>query len=307
MTTEELLARVRAGVPRLAELIVAEALATPVEVLAAPAREFVLDAARTLARDDAAAQALVARTRAFVAALPTNRLADILPPPVVAGLKQAAELHWSVPRDLTLRLLDRPPVRQLLRAQVLRTLVDFTRRATAPFTENVVARGLSKLAFGGPKNPTAFGSLRNVVSGEAERRAEGFADTAVDEVIAGIARELADPSRAREQAAIRVAVIDALLDETGGVLAGLSLPQVGPLVDVARRALAAWEASLPEDLVASFAVLLEKELARPLGDVLADFGLRDVVERQAIALVVARLGMFVEREPFARWVEEITR
>jgi hypothetical protein len=244
-----------------AEEIVDRVLAAPIAELTGPAVELLQSAAQAVAVD-----ALAARIAGVLGRLPRERLGRSLPPPLVEAARAVAELDWRVPRALTLRLLGRGPVRRLLRGQVLRALVDFTRRFAAPFTDNALARGLGK-AFG--KTP-----IKGV--------AEGFADTAVDEVIEGIATELADPKRAREQAGIRVAILDALLEETGSDLAALVAPQVAALLAAARRALAAWAPRLAADPRAALALVFGSDLDRSLGDLLAEVGLREVVRAHAV-------------------------
>jgi hypothetical protein len=291
---DDLAARLRAGAPRLAELLVDDALATPLATLVGPGLALAEAAAGALGDD--AERVLAERVAAALARLPKARLGTRLPRAVVDWARRVAELDWPLPEALTRRVLGRGPVRRLLREQVLRTLVDFGKRATLGLTENVVARNLTKIAFGTKHRPTPLGSL-----------AEGFADTAVDGVIAGIAAELADPARAREQAAIRVAVLDALLEETGAALAALASPQVGPLLAASRRALTEWLPSLAADLRAGLELALAAELARPAGDLLADLGLAGVVREHATRLLAERLAAFLEKDAFARWLDETLR
>lgn len=279
-----LLERLRAGAPRLAELLVDDALATPATDLIEPTRAFIDSAAQVLSETTLAA---------LLSRLPASRLSSALPAGVLASARRVAELDWRLPRELTMRVLGRGPVRRLLREQVLRTLVDFARRATAGLTENIVARGISKIAFGTRSRPTPLGAL-----------AEGFADTAVDEVIEGIAAELADPTRAREQAAIRKAVLDALLEETGPELAALAAPQLSPLLTTARAALADWKPTFVADVTAALERLFAGEARRPLGELLADLGLREVVVAHALPLVRRRLDEFMGKPAFARWLAD---
>jgi hypothetical protein len=307
MTPEELLARMRAGVPRLAELIVADALATPAGELMGPVQDFAAAVVSAIAADDGAEAMLVSRLAALIDALPDGPLGDAAPAALLGGARDVSALPFRVPRALMLRVLRREPVRQLLRAQILQTLVEFARKVTAPFTDNAVARGLSRLAFGDRQKPTTLGSIRGALSGEAEKRAADFADTAVDEVIAGIARELADPARAREQAAIRVALMEAVLEETGAELAKVVKPQLAAMVKAARRALGAWGPSAKRDLEAAMVRVVADEAGRSLGDLLAELGLRETVAEHAARMVAERVGAFMEKEPFGEWLRGVMK
>jgi hypothetical protein len=188
----DLLARMRdpAALARLAGLLVDDALARPLGELVDPPR--LAEALRVLATS-ASAERRVATWLARAArdlGAEARTLAQLLPAPLAAAAREIVELPLTPRRATVEKLLDHPPVRRLLRGQVLAMLVDFARRAAAPFTDNRLARGLR--AF----TPRA---VADAVSGETERRAADFADTAVAEVLGGLAADLADPARAREQ------------------------------------------------------------------------------------------------------------
>jgi len=107
-----------------------------------------------------------------------------LSPSLRAGARDYAMLQVTPPRDVIEKLLDREPIKKLLRAQVVDTLVAFGRKAASPVSDNPIARGiggLGKFARGPAGKPSAFGALANAVSGEVERqvekRAADFADT----------------------------------------------------------------------------------------------------------------------------------
>jgi hypothetical protein len=234
-----------------------------------------------------------------------------LPPSLRTGAHDFATVPATPPRDVVEKLLDREPLKKLLRAQVIDTLVAFGRRAASPVSDNAIARGLgglSKLALGQANKPSAFGAIANAVSGEVERqvekRATDFADTAVAGILAGIAAQLSDPARAKEQAAMRLALLDGFLELTGAEVAQLGRGPLAERVAVARKTLAAWsaEATFEADVEALANAVLAKEAARPLGDVLADLGLKDVVSAKAKELVQRRVSTFVSGDAFAGWL-----
>jgi hypothetical protein len=293
-----LLERIRAeGAASLAALLVAQALARPLAELVPPAA-MVAEAARTLAASDAGAAWLQARVAAVVAALEAERgrLADVLPPSLTRAARDLAALPVRPKRATLLAVLDHPPVRQLLRAQVVQTLLEFGRKAAAPFTDNPISRGLKAFSRGG-----ALGSIAGAAQAELERQAAGFADTAVGEVLAGLATELSDPARVKEQAAVRAAVLDGLLGLGVAEVAAIGAPHAPAAVALGRRALAAW-AGEPDTIGPVVELLLGAELARPLGDVLGDLGVRELAERHARAALGTILSELFASDAFAAWL-----
>lgn len=306
------------AVGRLAAIVVDDALGRTlnehidVRFVAATVR----DAVKAFTSSDAAAaravelategeRNLVAEPRAMGALLPAS---------LGAGVHELASLQVTPSREVVEKLLDREPIRKLLRAQVIDTLVAFGRKAASPVADNAIARGiggLSKLAMGQAGKPGKLGAIANAVSGEVERqvekRANDFADTAVDGILDGLAAQLSDPARAKEQAAMRLALLDGFLELTGAEVAQLGRGSVVERVAVAREALAAWvaEASFDADVEGFVRTLLAKDADRTLGDVLADLGIRDVVAARATELVRVRVVAFVQAAPFGAWVAEL--
>jgi hypothetical protein len=303
---------------RLASLLVEDALGRPVSelldvrFLAGALREGL---AAFTASDEAAAwlTATLAEGEKTLAA-EKRTLGTLVSPALVEGAHELAALQVTPPREIVEKLLDREPLKKLLRGQVIDTLVAFGRRAASPVSDNRIARGLgglSKLAMGQANKPSAFGALANAVSGEVERqvekRATDFADTAVEGILEGLAAQLSDPTRAKEQVATRLALLDGLLELTGAEVAQLARGPVAERVTVARKTLAAWgaEASFERDVEALVTTALAKEGARPLGDVLADLGVREVVARKAKELVHTKLVAVVAGDGFAAWLGEL--
>ncbi|HEY2518334.1 MAG TPA: hypothetical protein VGI39_46010, partial [Polyangiaceae bacterium] len=241
------------AVAKLARLVVEDALGRTIEELVEV--EFVVGALRdglkALTASDAVAAQIVARIGAAEKKLAAEKapLDALLPEPIVQGARELAALRVTPSRPMVVKLLDREPVKKLLRAQVVDTLVAFGRRAASPVADNPIARGLGglgKFALGQAK-PGALGALANAVSGEVERqvekRATDFADTAVAGILDGLADQISDPSRAAEQAAMRLAVLDGFLELSGAEVAELGRGPVAERVAVVRKALSAWAAS----------------------------------------------------------------
>jgi hypothetical protein len=228
------------------------------------------------------------------------------------GLQELAQLPSTPPRDTVVKLLDREPLKKLLRAQVVDTLTAFGRKAASPMADNAVARGLGglgKLALGAAtKGGSPLGALANAVSGEVERqvekRASDFADTAVAGILDGLADQMSDPARAKEQAAMRLAVLDGLLGLTGVEAAQLARGPVEQRVAAVRKALAAWAAedSFEADVASVVRTVVAEDWTKTVAEVLDGFGVKDVVKAEAVALAKEKIAAVVAGDAFAQWL-----
>jgi hypothetical protein len=322
--SNEALARLRDARPdgpaaRLAALLVDDVLGRTLRELVDPALVVgaLCDGIRAItASDEAAAHVTRELERATreLAAQPGPVGAHI-PQALKDGMRELAQLGAEPHREAVLTLLDRDPLRALLRAQVIDTLVAFGKKATSPVADSAIARGLgglSKRAFGQiASRPSPLGSLANAVSGEVERqmekRATDFADTAVDGILAGIAAQVSDPARAAEQAAVRLALLDGFLELTGSELADLTRSNVGERVAVVRKAFAAWAAdpAFPEHVEAVIAKILARDGDRTVRDLLADVALADSVAEHARIAVRRRIDAIVATDAFAAWLRDL--
>lgn len=320
--SKKVLARLRSGggggpVASLAALLVEQVLARPLAALVEP-EELALrvrEGIASLSSSDAAVQRVVERADAVVAAVAAEQrpLRAVVPPALAGGAVALARLPTTPSRDALLKLIDSEPVKKLLRAQVIEALAAFGRKAASPVSESTIARGLggiSKLALGGSnRNPLA--RVANAVSGEVERqvekRAAEFADTAVVGILAGIVDQVTDPSHRDEQAAVRVAIVDGLLELTGADLAGIARGDVPAQVAAVRSAFAAWsaDAAFANDVQAAVSAAIARDAARPLGDILADFAIRESVSAHARAVAEREIAHLVGGEAFATWLAEL--
>jgi hypothetical protein len=305
-------------VHELASLVVDDALGRPVGDLldipdaVAAAREALV----ALTSSDAAANRLIERAQKIgaVVAAEERELGTILPTPLAAGMHAVARLPVTPSASALLKLLDRPPVRRLLRAQVIETLAAFGRRAASPVADSPIGRGIggiSKRAMKIASGPGALSRVANAVSGEVERqvekRAADFADTAVEGILEGLVEQATDALHREDQAAVRVAVVDGLLEMTGADLASLVPGHPSSRVDAVRSALAAWSShpAFAANLDEAIRTVLAGDVHRPLGDLLADFALRDVVANHAIEAVDRAIAHLVAGAPFERWLTEL--
>jgi len=320
--SSQILSRLRAPngpAAGLAALIVTDVLARPLGEIVDPlvVAGAVRDVLVAWTASDAAAQRIVERIQKRNAALAAagRPVGAIVPPPLADGLRALARLPTTPSHDALLKLLDRPPVKRLLRAQVIETLAAFGRRAASPVADSSLARGLggiSKRALGQiASGPGAISRVANAVSGEVERqvekRAAEFADTAVAGILAGIAGQATDATWREEQAAIRVAIVDGLLEMCWADLVAFAPGDAPSQVDAVRVALAAWarSADLLPTLEAAIRTAMDDDVRRPLGDLLADFALRDVVAIHATAWVERAVVHLIAGDAFAGWLAEL--
>ena len=305
------------AVAKLARLVVEDALGRTIGELVDV--EFVVGALRDGLRAFTASEAVAAQIVARIGAADKKLAAEkapldaLLPESIVQGARELAALRVTPSRPTVVKLLDREPLKKLLRAQVVDTLVAFGRRAASPVADNPIARGLGglgKLALGQAK-PGALGALANAVSGEVERqvekRATDFADTAVAGILDGLADQISDPSRAAEQAAMRLALLDGFLELSGAEVAELGRGPLAERVAVVRKALSAWSASEAFEAEVTKAVrdAVADDAKKTLGELLEEHALKDVVTARAVELVRVRTQAFVAAGPFAAWLGEL--
>jgi hypothetical protein len=305
---------------RLAVLGVEHALEQPLEALLPPAflaRSLVAGLEGWLASESAEQELATATARIRQALLKDPRsLREALPLELTQALTELARRRYSPDRRLVMAVLDRPPVRALVRGLLLNVLMDFSRRLSAPVTENKVARGLGGLvrqaAEQARSSAGAFGSLASAFSEElerqVERRARDFVDSALSGVLQQAADAICDPARAPEQAEMRVALVEGAL--------GVQLAQVGQemgrmdvpaTVAAVRQGLSRWLASggAAAELERGLVRLLEHDGKRPLREVLAPLGLLAPARELGREVLRARLAPLMASEPFARWLAEL--
>lgn len=326
MDSKTLLAKLRDDSPdgpaaRLAALIVDDLLARPLRELLEPsttvtsARAFVL---AWVSSDAAGARVEKAIEDGLTKlARQEEPLSELLPEPVLDGVRSFLRTPHAPDRELLLRVVDREPVRLLIRELLVDALVAFGKKLRSPVTENPIARGLGGLGRMAKESAKArsgsLGALASgvygAVSGEVERqlekRAAEFADSALSGVLQRLVDNLAAPGRGAEQAELRLALLDGILELTGDEVAA-EVRRAGP-VAVSRRlrkSLAAWakEPSSSKQLQDALEAALAGELDRPLGELLAELGLKETFVEHALPVARARTAGVVRGAPFAAWL-----
>lgn len=323
---DKLLERLRdpAALAGLAEVVVEDLLATPVRSLidpdlAAPAIRALL---RSWAHSDEAEAQVLARIEEARSWLEKRDavVADLIPEELQNAVAALAERPFAPDRAILLALLDREPVRRLLRNLLTESLVAFGRKLRAPVADNRLARGLGDLgrfardtALG---RSGSFGAIASevvgAVSGEVERqlekRAAEFADAALSGTLQRIADLLCDSELADEQAELRLALIDGALELSAGDLAS-EAERLDPaaISAIVRRWFTAWVDR--EDVEAKIAQALEAWLApageRTVREILAEHGMLDAVLEAARKEAERRLSSLVGRDAFAAWLAKI--
>ncbi len=323
-TAAELLARLRdpsddGPSARLAALLVDDVLSTPVDELVDPGLvvSALRESLRAITSSDAAAGQIVQRLelgRTMLAAH-DQPVGNIVPAPLLEGLRRFVQLPVQARREVVLKLVDRQSFRQVIRGQLTQTLADFGRRAASPVSDNALARGLGGLGklAGQIARPSPLGAIASAVSGEVERqvekRASDFADTAVAGVLAGIAEQASDPARAGQQAALRLELLEGLLALTGSDIGELARGSIEAQVSTVRQALAAWVASadFDRDVEQPLAWILAQEGPRPLGELLDDLALRQPVRIHAQRVARAAMARLTASDAFVAWLGELAK
>jgi hypothetical protein len=240
-----------------------------------------------------------------------RRLRDTTPKELQQTLVELAGRPYSPDRKVVLSLLDRAPMRELIRELVLETVMAFGARMAAPAAS--VTKGLGGLArFAAEQVKSRGGALggivgavSNEVQAQLEKRAADFANAAISEVMGQIADAICDPKRAREAAAFRVEALEGALE--------LTLPQLSRELinlDVAggakvlREGLQGWLASpkAQADLAQAAANIDGK---RTVGEWLDSVGQREAARTIGRELLRARLAVLFESPAYATWLSEV--
>ncbi len=309
-------------VDRLAALIVEHELSQPLSTLLPPAllaraAKSALEGWLASPTADGELAALIDDLQEKLARDP-RRLRDTLPPEGQRALHELASHPYSPNRELVLAVLDRPPVRRLTRSLLLDVLIEFSRKVSAPVTENRIAKGFSGLAklaaeqaraSGGALGGIA-GALSDEIERQVEKRAKDFVDSALSGILQQTADALSDPARAQEHAELRGAILEGVLglplSRLGRELSQLQVPRGAAVV---RQSLGQWLASpeAPAKLEEFMRLALARDGQRPVREVLQAFGLLAPVQALGREALRDRLSPIVASAPFALWLEELMR
>ncbi|MFY0565403.1 hypothetical protein ACN28E_16390 [Archangium lansingense] len=327
MNAQDLLARLQDSSPdgpldRLASLVVEHELSQSLENLLPPA--LVARALRAslegwLASDTADRElaAAIDHLQRQLSQDPRT-VREAVPPELPKMLAELANRRYSPDRALVLAVLDRPPVRSLARALLLNVLIEFSRKVSAPVTENRIAKGFSGLAkFAADQAKSSGGALGGIagalsdeIERQVEKRARDFADSALSGLFQQLADALTDPSRASEQAEMRVALLDGVLGLPLAKLGReLSRADVPGSAAVVRKALSQWLTSrdATAELESLVTRVMEQGGKRPVREVLEKLGLLDTFRDLGRESLRRRLAPVVASEPFANWLAELMK
>jgi hypothetical protein len=246
-------------------------------------------------------------------------LREIVPPEVRAAAEALAKQPYQPDRAVLLGLLDRDPVRKLLREILQTTLIDFGHKVAAPVRSAPISKGLG--AFGSlgeraKRRAGVFGQIAEEVAGavggelerQVERKATEFADTALTGVLQRIVDLAADPSRAGDQAALRLALLDGAWDWSGPVAAAeLRRSDPEAVADVVREALLAWTSGdgFDDTVRRGLDALLDEWGHRCLREFLQDVDLLDSFTDTSAELLRQRAHDFVAGAAFAGWLSAL--
>lgn len=240
-------------------------------------------------------------------------LAAWLGPDMRAALRAVISRPISPNRQLVLRIIDRKPTRDLVRQLLLETVLDFTKKASAPVAG--MAKGLGSLARLASETVKSrggsLGHMVGAVSGEVERQLERRAIEFVDSALAGVLSQLADvvanPQRAAEAAELRLALFDGFAEATGPQLAYelINVDAAGAAVTL-RQALLRWLSTPASDealkVWADALVALVRQ--RTLGEVLARLGVLVPARAFGVAQLAVQIRELAKSEAFVVWLRE---
>lgn len=319
--TQRTLERLRAAgeghLTRLVDLQVDRLLERSLESVLQPSRAarhaVELLAAHTKDASHAAlALRVEAQARREVAQL--ARLEAGVPPEAVRFARELATRGYAPEKSMVLAVIDREPMRKQLKELLTTTLEEFGRKLRAG-GDSTASKGLSALgALAGAvkKSSSTLGALTNAVSDEVERqlqkRTAEFVDTTMTTVLQRIADGISDPRRATEQAALRSALLDGLLELEGKrVSRELERFDAPAVVALGRKHLADFAARPDASafLEGRLRALLSEELPKTLGALLEEAGVRDVVRAQLREALEAELREAVATDSFAQWLEAL--
>ncbi len=242
-----------------------------------------------------------------------RKLGEVMAHELKATVLQMLERPYSPDRNLVLTIIDRPPVRELIRGLLLQTVTDFGKKVTSPVAG--VAKslgGLARFAVDTAKARSgAIGSMVGAVSEEVERqlekRAVDFVDASMSNVFGELADSVSNPKRAHEAAELRVAFFEGVLELTLPQLARelMNLDVPGG-ARVLREGLEQWvESPASEEALKDFVGrLTQVEGGRSLRELLEEAGqlqMFRVIGREALR---ARMAQVVDAPPFAAWLEQ---
>jgi hypothetical protein len=225
-----------------------------------------------------------------------ERVRDLVPREINATLHDLADYPYTPDRHVVSRLLAADPVKQFLRDLVAESIEAFTGKLKTPLA------GLTGLG-----KAVGLGGIMGAAQDRLSRGSSELIDVALDALLARLVDQLCDPRNARDQAALRIALLDALLGLRARDLAR-ELERARPvdLAELVRQHVRAWaeRADAVDELVKLVDAAIAADFAVPLGEAATAWGIHAAV-RAALVDGLGRLLLPFLRSPaFAAWRSE---
>ncbi len=296
----------------LIDLLVADVLARPIGELVSPraAAESFRKVVLAVSGSEAAVMRIVAPllTVAEEAANDKRRVRELLAPELIATLRELADWPYTPDRRVVEKLLASDQVKQFARELVAESIEAFTGKLKSPISGIM---GFGKAAAETARKSTgALGAFAgSMVASAQDRFSKGSGeviDAALDALLARLIEQVCDPKHAKEQAALRMALLESGLALRARDLAR-ELERTRPVeaAELIRGHVHAW-ASRPdavEEVVQLLDAVLAADFAEPLGEAARAWGVHAAV-RGALHDGLGRLLLpFFRSKAFAGWRE----
>jgi hypothetical protein len=291
---------------QLIHLLADDVLARPIGELVAPraAAEQFRRMLVAICASDAAILRILAPVLAYAEAVHEEkaRVRDLLPPEIQATLHDLAEYEYTPDRHVVSRLLASDPVKQFMRDLVAESIDAFSSKLKAPLAGIM---GLGKAAAETAKSRTgALGALMGAAQDRLSRGSSDVIDAALDALLARLVDQLCDPKHAREQAALRTALLDsALALRARDVARELERARPMDVAEIIREHVGAW-AARPEavdDVVKLLDAAIAADFAQPLGEAAQAWGIHAAVKAALVDGLGRLLLPFLRSPAFVAW------
>jgi hypothetical protein len=288
------------GAELLAQRWINDVMAQRLDALFVPAHaaSALMEVLKGLAASDSAEALMVERAEAICARFEKEgrALSEVLPAPLADTVLTFAARPHPVQRQLVLRVLDREPVRELIRALLLDALIDFGKRLASPVSGSRMGKGLGALgSLAGAVGAGVLGAVGGEFEKGVERKAAEFADAGLSRILQRIVEKASDPRQAREQAELRAALVEGVLEvPVQELIAEVRRSDPRAVAAEARRALQHYTArpEVASELEAELTLALAPFAQETLGAFLERLGIRDPISKSLQPLLVARIQAF---------------